>query len=222
MYCPSCGASNPSGASFCNACGRQLPDALRSAKCPLCGADGQDFQLSCTKCGKELLRTEKARPAVPVETGPAAAPYAATRACPICGRPMSVYASMCDYCSRPEPTYDAFSEERYVGESELPVIGGILVLIAGVLGIFWGLVLLAGLASNQYVDSWSATCCSGLFALFGVIAVAGSFSAMGRRGLWFAVIGGVFGILSVGFFIGALLSLIGIVLIAISHDEFTG
>jgi len=136
---------------------------------------------------------------------------------------MGINATQCEYCSRPETDYSYVdsSQTAYTRESELPVIGGILILIAGVLGVFWGLLLMASIASIGDYDAGGSTCCSGLFCLFGLIAIAGSFSAIGRNSVTFAVIGGVFGILSLGFFIGALLALIGVILVAIAHNEFS-
>ena len=127
---------------------------------------------------------------------------------------MGINATMCDYCGRPEPTYaeSSYEDEVYFPETQKPTAAGIMIFAAGVLGIVQSLILMG--FSFPF-------CCSGLFAIFGIIAIAGSFSAYNRRGMWFAVIGGIFGILSVGFVIGAILALIAIVLIAISQNEFS-
>ena len=224
MYCPSCGVSNPPGAAFCNGCGRKLPSSSTSERCPFCGADGQEFQLNCTKCGKELPRGQKTEPLAGAATAPAAATPATTRACPICGRPMGIYADRCDYCSRPDVNYDDYSEVSYQDESELPVIGGVLILIAGVLGLLHGLLTLGAVGEVHalgYEVPGSVTCCAGLMCLFGLIAVFGGYNAIKRDSVLLAIVGGILGILSIGFFIGALLSLIGMILVAVSHKEFS-
>lgn len=225
MYCPGCGRSNPSGAVFCNACGQQLPSLSTAVRCPFCGADGQEYQLNCTKCGKDLPKERKIDRVSEAASQPTAStPTGATRACPICGRPMGIYASQCDYCSRPEVDYENYSESSYRSESELPVIGGVLILIAGVLGLVHGLLTLGAVSEIHalgYNVPGSVTCCAGLMCLFGLIAGFGGYNAIKRESLAFAIVGGVFGILSIGFLIGALLSLIGIVIVAVSHDEFS-
>lgn len=195
-----------------------MPTFSTSVKCPFCGADGQEYQVNCTKCGKELPKEQKLDPLTGTQG------KSATKMCPNCGRPMSIYSTMCDYCNRPEVDYlEDSSGGVYTSESQLPVVGGVLILIAGVLGFFEGLVTLATaseVASWGYEVPGSVTCCAGLMIIFGVIAAAGGFSAMGRKSVVFAIVGGIFGILSVGFLIGALLSLIGIILVAIAHNEF--
>jgi hypothetical protein len=57
--------------------------------------------------------------------------------------------------------------------------------------------------------------------LFGLIAGFGGYNAIKRGSVVLAIVGGILGILSIGFFIGALLSLIGIILVAVSHAEFS-
>jgi predicted amidophosphoribosyltransferase len=219
MYCPSCGNSNPSGATYCMGCGKQLPSFTTSVRCPFCGADGQEYQFNCTKCGKDLPRGQKIDPMSGTAT-----PSGATKPCPICGRPMGIYANQCAYCSRPETDYSYGTEEVYASDSQLPVVGGVLILIAGILGILEGLLTLAAVSSVSaagYTLPGSVTCCAGLLCIFGLIAAAGSFSAIGRHSVVFAIVGGVFGILAIGFLIGAVLALIGIILVAIAHDEFS-
>jgi len=235
MYCPNCGVSNPPGSTFCNVCGKELPLLSTSVTCPYCGADGQEYQFNCTKCGKDLPRerridphaaiTAKTAGPTPADTAPGEAPPPQTiaqevNACPICGRPKSIYADKCSYCSQPEPDYTSqdHSEPYYSTESELPKIGGVLIFFAGVLGILFGLFTLG--AISGYGLPGPQTCCAGLTVLFGFVAIAGGLSAMGRGSAAFAIVGGVFGILAVGFFIGALLSLIGLILVAISYNEF--
>jgi hypothetical protein len=228
--------SNPPGSSFCNVCGKELPKLSTTVKCPFCGADGQEYQINCTKCGKELPRERRITPFEASESrtaAPAAAdassggappktPSVTVNACPYCGRPKSIYDDKCSYCSQSASDLSPqdYGESSYSSESELPRIAGILILIAGVLGILHGLLLLG--AVTGYGLPGSATCCPGIMVLFGLVAIAGGFSGISRGSPVMAIVGGVLGILSIGFFIGALMSLIGVILAAVSYHEFEG
>ena len=99
-----------------------------------------------------------------------------------------------------------------------------MILIAGVLGLLHGLLTLGAVGEVHalgYEVPGSVTCCAGLMCLFGLIAVFGGYNAIKRGSVLLAIVGGILGILSIGFFIGALLSLIGIILVAVSHAEFS-
>jgi len=232
MYCPNCGVTNPPGSIFCNVCGKELPPLSTSVTCPYCGADGQEYQFNCTKCGRDLPRDRKINPLEPParaststgaasgETPSAQPPPPAVNACPICGRPKGIYADKCSYCSQPDAYSSSqdYSGSDYSNESDLPKIAGILIIIAGILGVFYGLLTLGAITS--YGLPGPATCCAGLMLLFGFVAIAGGFSAMGRGSGVFSIVGAVFGILAIGFGIGALLSLIGLILVAMSWDEY--
>lgn len=222
MYCPSCGKDNPSGATFCNSCGSKLPTLTTGVNCPFCGATGQEFRIYCTKCGKELPAPNKDGAPSGTSTG-----SLSTKPCPGCGRPMSIYSNECAYCARPEFTSD-YSDvnlegERIGGESELPVIGGVLILIGGILGMVHGGLTIAAVgqvSSLGYSVSGYATCCALLMGLFGLIALFGGYNAIKRASSGLAIVGGIFGILSIGLFLGAFLSLIGLILVAVGRDDF--
>jgi len=62
--------------------------------------------------------------------------------------------------------------------------------------------------------------CGVLLFVFGALALAGGYFGIRRRHFGFAIAGGVFGLLGLGFYVGSLLALIGIILVAISKDEF--
>ncbi|MGO9602425.1 MAG: double zinc ribbon domain-containing protein [Candidatus Binataceae bacterium] len=49
MNCPACGADGRGGASFCTACGAQLPVA-----CPNCARPNQSQDRFCAYCGTAL------------------------------------------------------------------------------------------------------------------------------------------------------------------------
>ena len=195
MFCPSCGAVNRQGSAFCNSCGTRLPRLSAPVTCPFCGADGQEYEPKCTKCGRDLTR-------VP---GAVQRPGSAVRDEPLAARTPVVAASG--------------RVEEYRGRrTDIPKVAGVMIITAGVLGIVYGLQPFGVLNSYGYVES--ATLCAVLIITFGIIAILGGFSAIGRDSGLFAVIGGVCGILSIGFYIGALISLIGLLLVASSYREF--
>jgi hypothetical protein len=227
VICPKCGKDNPAESMFCNNCGSKLPSAPTSIYCPYCGAPGQEYQFNCTKCGKELPKDLKGS-ASGRQLG-----SVSTRLCPNCGRSMSIYDAICPFCGAVSSDTEGYADGSYLSdtpsasyhESELPVLGGVLILIAGVLGIIEGLLTLGAvstLSSAGYSVSGYATCCGLLMGLFGLIAIFGGYSSIKREGFAFAIVGGVLGIFAVGFFLGALLSLIGTVIVAIAHREYSG
>lgn len=245
MYCSECGVSNPEGAATCRVCGRGLAGKPSPYACPSCGADSQENQSHCTKCGARLPRRKKTEPAVASSTGfpePTAAAWTAeaptpdatamaepapdqpaevtSNACPICGRPKDMSADLCEYCSRPETgdSGDYDSETTYGSEMDLPMIGGLLIITAGVLGIAHGLLTFEKVSS--YGLPLVVSCVTLLMVIFGLVAILGGISAMGRMNAIYAVLGGVFGLLSVGFYIGAVMSVVGLVLIMSSYDKF--
>ncbi len=114
-------------------------------------------------------------------------------------------------------------------------VAGILVLMAGFLGISQALISLAPEISEEFirtleevvpgmetVDDLMAdyVLLQAAFFVFGVVAIFGSmFALMGSR-FDMAVIGAVFGILAVGFMLGAIFSLFGLIMVLTSRKEF--
>jgi len=245
MYCPSCGVSNPAGATTCRVCGKELvPSSIRGT-CSSCGADGQELQSNCTKCGARLPRQKETKPVlatadVVVEqaaTTPAAQELTyedemvvqptpdqpeivSGKWCPQCGRPKSVHVDLCDYCrqSGTEPSKGNYYETSYDPEMNLPQIGGLLILISGLLGVIYGTATVSTVAGSDL--PLAVTCFTGLMVVFGLIAIFGGISAMERKNAVYAVLGGVFGLLSIGFYIGSVMSLVGLVLVIKSYNEF--
>jgi hypothetical protein len=120
--------------------------------------------------------------------------------------------------------YEYDSDNVTTSESQLPLVGGVLIIIAGVLGVLEGMLTFGAIGEVStlgYEVPGSVSCCAGLMVLFGLVAVLGGWSAMGRKSVVFAIAGGIFGILAIGFLIGAVLSLIGIILVAVAHSEFS-
>ncbi len=204
--CPHCGVSNPLGATVCRMCGGPL--------------------------GHEHVR----------------APGSAV--CSKCGQAVDEGAALCNACTRParEVLMSNLPEEAAplecvhwsekpaaAGRSARVAVAGILILMAGALGIGQAVLALdPGLSGSivdiiessvpwaEAVDDMVATylalqawmLVAGLVAIFG-----GVFALTGTR-FEFAVLGGVLGTLAIGFLMGMFLGLVGLLLLLVSRKEF--
>ncbi|OGS56135.1 MAG: hypothetical protein A3K60_07800 [Euryarchaeota archaeon RBG_19FT_COMBO_56_21] len=172
-------------------------------------------------------------------------------ACPACGWDADKEAVVCPVCRADIPHESAQKKDSDTAKaeecehwSELPThsvrtakvgVGGILVLLAGFLGMThallsvlpgtgddilatYGSVIAPGEALNDILDSYEIF--AGLMLLFGVLAVALSTFTFNRSNFDGALASGVFGVLSIGFLFGAFFALIGLLLIATSRREF--
>jgi hypothetical protein len=165
--------------------------------------------------------------------------------CPSCRHEIPPDANVCPNCGfrlKPEVekafTVQAKTAPKAVvaasrGTSK-SLIGGVLVMISGLIGIIYGLMV-AALASTVFdmfggmygEDILKAAegilvACGVIWFIIGLVALVGGIFAIRRRKWGIAVVGGVFGLLTLGpWFIGSILGLIGLILIAISKDEFS-
>jgi len=119
-------------------------------------------------------------------------------------------------------------------KSALPVAGGILIIVAGLLAVAMGVFYLA-LDVSELRDSGVTipgdvsdedlqnvlSLCGALAMVFGLVAVVGGIFGMMRKNFALGIVGGIFGMLGVGFAFGALLAIIGLILIALSRKEFS-
>lgn len=107
-----------------------------------------------------------------------------------------------------------------------PLIAGILLAISSMTGILT--VLMFYLYGDveiwtlyKYIPPYLIQIFSILVIIFSVIALFGSYCAIKKRSSFLASIGCVFGIISFGFLIiGPILSIISLILILVSKDEF--
>jgi hypothetical protein len=103
----------------------------------------------------------------------------------------------------------------------MPVIGGILIIIAGLIEIGMGGVLIAGGTASSWLPlvggeiAGILAVCGAILLILGIIALLGGIFAVQRKNFGIAVLGGILGL--VAWFIPAL---IGLILIAVSKDEF--
>jgi hypothetical protein len=162
---------------------------------------------------------------------PPPAPAQYTRNCIACGRSIDFSANVCAYCGHDyRGQAQAFVPIKQ--KSSKPVIGGVLILVAGILAVAWGAMYLA-LDINGLMDpadlpegvTWEdmqgiMDVCGIVFAVAGLVAVLGGMFGLMRKHFALAIIGGICGLIGLGFFVGSLLALIGLILVAISRSEF--
>ena len=149
------------------------------------------------------------------------------RRCVSCGRSIAMDANVCQYCG-----HDFRAPSPQAGEKKkgvLALVGGILLLLAAIHGLYVGLSL--AVLSDTVSDALPAdidiatdvledimTLCGGIIIVFALIAVLGAVMAIMRKSFGLAVIGSVFGILCMGGLF--ILPLIALILIVVGRDEF--
>jgi predicted RNA-binding Zn-ribbon protein involved in translation (DUF1610 family) len=246
--CPACGKENASYLMYCGNCGSELPtvsierkpivDSKEPRKCPSCGKENASYVMYCGNCGTELPRViMERRPetdAVPASPAPSSsavlAPSTTTTKtyCPNCGRLISIYDYQCPFCrsltgQRERLEDDFFQREKTSG----PTAAGIMMILVGVIAIGMGLLYL--IAGASYVPQSSVDvnvqgiigCCGALELMFGLGSAAGGLFAIQRKHFVLALLGSIVGLLTIGpLFIGSILSLVSLILLAMAHEEF--
>jgi len=198
VKCPSCGSENPTYVSFCGRCAASIPSYLKNAD-------------------------EGAKPpqAPVLESG-----SMPMKRCNWCGELNKWSANFCTKCGR-DPHGHAYLEGSDAMDSRprsgLPVAGGILSIFAGLAAIGMGLTYLfveSVVINLGGYETGSLCFCGGLCLVFGAAGVFGGVSAIQRKNFVFALVGSILGMLGIGFFIGGILGFIGLILIAVSKEEF--
>lgn len=160
---------------------------------------------------------------------PAPPPTQYTRQCVSCGRALDFSANVCPYCGRDyrTPVYVPSKPK-----SLKPVVGGILIVIAGLAALIMGLLVLTINQADMQASgtlpediTWEDIeailgACGIIVIIFGAIAMIGGLFGIIRKHFGLAIIGGIFALLGIGFVIGSVMALIGLILVAISRDEF--
>ncbi len=154
-----------------------------------------------------------------------------TRNCVSCGRAIQWDANVCPYCGHDyRAQFMPMAQPRQTGKART---GGILILVAGILGVIMGIVFLAlstvdfEAAGATFTSDFTQRQLHELFAVWGAIALAlgvvtifGGIFAMQRRYYVFGIIGGVTGIIGGGFVVGTILAIIGLIFVAQARHEF--
>jgi len=147
-------------------------------------------------------------------SAPGASP---TRNCVSCGRSISWDANVCPYCGH---DYRGAMAGPMIQKKEtaMPLIGGILIIIAAVIEIAMGGMLVAGgtaFLGLSLGTSGIIVACGAIILIVGLVALLGGIFALQRKNFGLAVLGGVLSL--GGYFIPGL---IGLILVAVSKDEF--
>ena len=125
---------------------------------------------------------------------------------------MSWDANVCPYCGHDYRATMAGAPAQKK-ESAMPLIGGILIIIAS-LGYFGiGALIAGGSAFAIDVGGGWGIMCGAVLIILGIIALLGGVFALQRKNFALALIGGIFVVPSI-------LGLIGLILVAASKDEF--
>jgi len=126
-------------------------------------------------------------------------------------------ANVCPYCGKDFRTIGLSTQKK---ETYMPLIGGILILIAGAYEIYYGVMMVIGgeeLLPITLGLSSIVVVCGAIVAILGVVAVLGGVFAIRRKNFTLAILGSIFGLL--GAYI--IVPIIGLILIALSKDEFS-
>ena len=206
------------------------------AKCPRCGTLNSPEADKCRLCGALLTHNHVARPG--------------SRLCAQCGKPVDGAGEICNACTRPvrdvilsnlpqqvSPTECVHWSEKpaAAGRSARVMMAGILILIAGSLGVGQAMVALDPDLTASMMDAieaavpWAEPIDEMLLEYFvlqawvlisSLIALAGGVFALTKTRFELALAGGVFGIMAIGFLMGAFLALVGVLLLATSRKDF--
>lgn len=152
-----------------------------------------------------------------------------TRNCTSCGRAIAWDANVCQYCGKDFRVEAAKPPHE---KTALSIVGGILILVAGIIGLGMGGILLAidvdqladyglDVAGVSGIIEDILTVCGIILVVLGLIAALGGFFGVMRKHWGLAILGGVIGLFIISpYMIASLLSLIGLVLVAISKKDF--
>ncbi len=210
-----------------------MPD---SVKCPHCGTMNVLGAERCRLCGKSMVHEHVRAPG--------------SLLCPHCGQPVEEGAEVCNSCTMPvrevimrnlpkdlpENECVHWSEKpAAAGRSARVMMAGILVMMAGALGIGQGIAGLSPDTAGSLMDAmegilpWSSSAddlvteyvALQIWAMAaGLLAIAGGLFALTETRYELAVMGAIFGVLSIGFLMGAFLGLVGLLLLAVSRKDF--
>ena len=131
---------------------------------------------------------------------------------------MAFDANVCPYCGHDYRVAAAPPAKKH---TVMPLIGGIMIIIGALIELAAGAWMVIGGASVSFVPlvgdmaSGILVACGAIMAIVGLVALLGGIFAIQRKHFGIAVVGGIFAL--PGWFIPAL---IGLILVAVSKDEF--
>ncbi len=154
-----------------------------------------------------------------------------TRNCVACGKTIAWDANVCQYCGhdyRAAMAGPAVKKEKGV----VSLVGGVLILIAGIMGLLMAAILLAVNSINfgSYgldiagIDNTLhdiLTVCGVIFLVLGLVALVGGFFGIQRKHFGLVILGGVLGLFTLGpYMLGSILALVGLILVAVGKNDF--
>lgn len=156
-----------------------------------------------------------------------------TRKCVSCGREIAMDANVCQYCGhdyRMQAAPAAPAEK-----SILSLVGGILILIAGIMGLAMGGIFLVAADNVDTLTDWGVdvagvgdmlsdilTVCGIIVIVLALIVVVGGFFGVQRKHWGLAILGGVLGLFLLGpYMLATIFALIGLILVAVSKKDFS-
>jgi ribosomal protein L40E len=203
--CTRCGTRNPGTAGFCMGCGGNLSRQPPPVICPSCGASSVPGSKFCEGCGKRLAPEEPPPAFGDVSSG-------------VQTRRSEERLSWSDEIADDQEALSARGIRR--GK---PFWAGLILIIAGITEIGNGIASFyreipndIGIDVSKYV-----ACCATLVIIFGTAAILGGLVSVYRKNFYLALIASILGILGAGWmFTGSIMSLIAMILIALSRDDF--
>ena len=142
----------------------------------------------------------------------------------------------------PQPVYPAPAPmaEPMKPETIKPVLAGVLLIVVALMGIVLAVIVLGyvdmglGFMDEYFAEDPTGTAtgmaemvqsivtvCAIIFIIFALLALLGGIMAFTRKSWGFAIVGAIFGMFTLGpYGLGFILSLVALILIVISKDEF--
>jgi len=202
-FCPSCGAENAEGVKFCSTCGKPMPVPTIPAQEP----------------------AQAPAPAYPPPQYP-------QQAYPPQGYPPQPAYPQAQYAPPGYPQYPQYPQaygypafQPPPQKTGMPLAAGALLLAAGILGLIDWVYSILFLSSIGFFFPGLETIllvCGIIGITFSVLALLGGVMAIQRKMWGLALVGSILGLFILGpYGISSLLSLIALILIAITHREFT-
>lgn len=131
--------------------------------------------------------------------------------------------------------------QQPVNPSSKPLLAGIFLILAGLLGIFmWSMALAfdpsqldplllqnalppdssISLEQLQSMIQTFLLTCGIIGCILSILTLAGGIVAIKRKAWGLAIVGGILGLFTIGYFLGSIMSLIGLILVIISRKDF--
>jgi len=155
-----------------------------------------------------------------------------TRNCVSCGRAIAWDANVCQYCGH---DFRAPAAAPPHEKTMLSLVGGILILIAGIMGLALGAIFVVASNSVDTLADWGVDVagvgdllsdillvCGIIVIVLALIVVVGGFFGVMRKHWGLVILGGVLGLFLIGpYMLATIFSLIGLILVAVSKKDFS-